>query len=99
MISIFLLLPLYAIGIQVERGGWWRVLWPVTAVALLLDVVLNFTELALLTMDRPLRGEWTFSQRLSRLCQDAGSRGHLARYIKRALDAIAPSGLHIVIPG
>ena len=97
MISIFLLLPLYAIGIQVERGGWWLILLPVTAVALLLDVLLNYTELALLTLDRPRSGEWTFSTRLSRLYNSEGWRGHFARYLKRGLDAIAPGGLHIIV--
>lgn len=95
MISILILLPLYAIGIQVERGGWWRVLWPFTLVALFWDIVLNFTELALLTLDYPEWGEWTFSKRLSRLRFDYGWRGQVARYLKRCLDAIAPSGLHI----
>jgi hypothetical protein len=95
VISVFLLLPLYAVGIQVERGGAWLLLWPITGIALVLDVILNFTELALLTLDLPAWGEWTFSKRLSRLKAAGGWRGDLARYIKRGLDAIAPSGLHI----
>ena len=95
MISVFLLLPLYAIGIQFERGGWWRMVLPVTLVALLLDVVLNYTELALLTLDFPVKNEWTFSTRLARLRYDSDWRGDTARYIARGLDAIAPSGKHI----
>lgn len=95
MISIFVLLPLYAVGIQYERGGVWRVVLPVTCIALVLDAVLNYTELALLTWDRPLRGEWTFSTRLKRLISATGWRGEAARYIARCLDAIAPSGRHV----
>lgn len=95
MISVFLLLPLYAIGIQIERRGWWLALLPVTLVALVLDVVLNYTELALLTLDFPRRGEWTFSTRLKRLRDATGWRGHTARYIARGLDAIAPTGRHV----
>jgi len=95
MIAILLLLPLYAIGIQIERGGWWRVLLPVTVLAMALDVALNFTELALLTLDVPRWGEWTFSTRLKRLRADDGWRGSTARYIASSLDAIAPSGRHV----
>jgi len=95
MIAIFILLPLYAIGIQYQRGGLWYAVLPVTLLALVLDVVLNYTELAVLTLDRPLWNEWTFSTRLARLRWEADWRGDLARYITRGLDAIAPSGKHI----
>lgn len=95
MISVFLLLPLYAVGIQIERRGWWLAVLPVTLLALLLDVVLNFTELALLTLDFPRRGEWTFSSRLVRLQHAEGWRGHVARYVARCLNAIAPGGRHV----
>lgn len=95
MISIFLLLPLYAVGIQYQRGGLWCAVMPVTLAALALDVVLNYTELLVLTWDRPLRGEWTFSTRLKRLRDDQGWRGAVARYVVRVLDAIAPSGKHV----
>jgi len=95
VIAVFILLPLYAIGIQIERGGAWRVLLPVTVLALILDVLLNFTELALLTLDVPRWGEWTFSTRLKRLRTVDGWRGSTARYIACSLDAIAPSGRHV----
>ena len=95
MISIFILLPLYAIGIQYQRKGLWYVVLPVTLVALVLDFLLNYTELALFTLDIPQRGEWTFSTRLSRLRWNSDWRGDVARYLKRGLDAIAPSGVHI----
>jgi hypothetical protein len=96
VISIVVLLPLYFIAIQFERGGNWRILAPFVAVALVVDVLLNYTELALLTLDFPMQGEWTFSKRLSRLQHAPGARGEFAWYIARCLDSIAPSGKHIL---
>lgn len=95
MISTFVLLPLYFVAIQFERGGWWRVCYLVVVPALVLDVILNYTELAILTLDFPQRGEWTFSTRLKRLKSDPTWRGVVGRYIARVLDAIAPSGKHV----
>lgn len=95
MISLFLMLPLYAIGIQYERGGWWRVFYLVAGPALVLDLVLNYTELALMTWDFPRRGEWTFSTRLERLQYAPGWRGRWCWYVARVLDVIAPSGVHV----
>lgn len=91
-----LLWILYPIAIQYERGGLWRAVLPITCFALLVDVIANHTELALLTLDFPRRGEWTFSQRLVRLRFNAFWRGDLAQYLCRVLDAVAPSGKHIV---
>lgn len=95
MISLVLLLPLYALTIQLERSGLWRVFGVFGIIALPLDALLNYTELALLTWDFPKRGEWTFSTRLKRLQYDTGWRGDLARPIVLLLDSIAPSGQHI----
>jgi hypothetical protein len=95
VISIFLLLPLYAIAIQYERGGGWRVCYVVAVPVLLLDVVLNYTELVAMTLDRPRWGEWTFSTRLKRLKRSTGWRGDAGRYVARVLDAIAPTGKHV----
>jgi hypothetical protein len=95
VISIVVLLPLYFIAIQFERGGNWRILAPFVAVALVVDVLLNYTELAIYTLDIPSRGEWTFSSRLRRLRLNTDWRGTVARYLARVLDAIAPSGKHI----
>lgn len=96
MIAISLLLPLYAIGIQYKRGGWWLLALPFAVIALAIDVLLNYTELALLTLDFPQKGEWTFSTRLSRVCREEGKRGSVCRYITKVLDAIDPSGKHIL---
>jgi hypothetical protein len=95
MISVFLLLPLYFIAIQYERGGSWRWLKLFGVAALIIDVILNFTELAILTLDFPKWGEWTFSKRLERLQKSTGRRKELALYIGGCLDKIAPSGQHI----
>lgn len=90
-----LLALLYPLAVQYERGGWWRIVWPVTFVALLLDIVANFTELSLLTWDFPRHGEWTFSQRLHRLNQDQWWRGFLCRKLTVYLDFFDPNGKHI----
>jgi len=58
-----LLFLLYPIAIQFERGGAWRLLLPVILLALVIDILANYTELALV-FGLPRRGEWTFSQRL-----------------------------------
>jgi len=78
----FLLAILYPIAVQAERGGWWLIVTPVTFVALILDVVANYTELALITWDFPTKGEWTFSTRLKRLQYYTGWRGKFARVAK-----------------
>lgn len=90
-----LLWILYPIAIQYERGGWWRLCCIVAVPALVIDVIANYTELALVTWDFPKRGEWTFSKRLSRLQHNTDWRGEYARYVVPILDKIAPSGKHI----
>jgi hypothetical protein len=87
---------LYVVGIQYQRGGWWRLCVVVAVPALLLSVLANFTVLALITWDWPKRGEWTFSQRLARLLHAPGWRGLLAWAIARfLLDWADPDGVHI----
>ena len=78
LLSIPLLWALYAIGIQYQRGGWWRVCLAAALPAMVLNVLLNYTLLALLTWDWPRKGEWTFSTRLRRLVNAPGWRGVLA---------------------
>lgn len=90
-----LLWILFPIAIQYERGGLWGVFLPITVIALVIDIIANYTELALLTMDFPKKGEWTFSSRLARLQHNEDWRGSFAQYITKILDAIAPSGKHI----
>lgn len=90
-----LLALLYPIAIQYERGGWWYLLAPVTLLALVIDVIANYTELALLTWDFPRRGEWTFSKRLRRLSLLPGWRSTAARWCIAYTDFFDPDGYHI----
>ena len=86
----------YAIGIQYQRGGVWRILLPITLVAAIGSTVLNHTLAALLLWDWPRPGEVTFSQRLNRLVINTDWRGHVARWTaKYLLDWVAPGGKHI----
>ena len=80
----------YVIGIQYERGGLWLAVAPVTVVALVLDVVLNWTLFALLLWQPARWGAWTFSQRLEYLVGDTGWRGAIARPVATVLNWIAP---------
>lgn len=93
--SLFLIL-FYCLGIQYERGGWWNVLLPIALLGLVVDVLANYTELCLLTLDIPRKGEYTFSRRLQRLQHNTDWRGSFARYLIPCLNTIAPSGKHIL---
>ena len=66
MISLLLAL-LYPLAVQYKRGGFWRAVLPVTLITLVIDVLANYTELALLTWQLPNEHEVTFSHRLYRL--------------------------------
>ena len=64
---MFILLTLlYPLAVQYKVRHW-RWLFPFTFFMLVVDVISNYTDLALITWDFPKRGEWTFSQRLVRL--------------------------------
>lgn len=90
-----LLLVLYPIAIQFERGGWWRLLFPITLLALIVDVVANYSELALLTWDWPAKGEYTFSTRCLRLQYYDTWGGKVARCVKAYTNYFDPDGKHI----
>ena len=77
---------LFPIAIQYKRGGWWQIVLPVTGVALILDAALNYTSLALWTLDFPGSGEYTFSERLARLIHRTDWRGALARRVAAYLN-------------
>ena len=94
MFSIILAI-LYPIAIQYERRGIWYVVLPITFFAFIIDVIANYTELAILTWDFPRSFEFTFSQRLSRLKRMSDWRGKLCLPIANILDKIAPSGKHV----
>ena len=90
-----LLALLYPIAVQYDRGGRWRLLAPLTLLTIGVNMLANYTELALLTWDFPQPGEHTFSQRLKRLVRDDGWRGVLARGIAEVLNYFAPDGRHV----
>lgn len=91
-----ILLAVYPLAIQYERGGWWHLLLPVYLAAGLLDVLLNYTVLALYTWDWPRAGEYTFSKCLSRLIRSKGWRQVVALLLKVYLDAFDPKGVHVL---
>ena len=90
-----LLALLFPIAIQYERGGFWYLVLPITLLAFVVDVIANYTELALLTWDFPRVNEFTFSQRLSRLKRDESLRGKVCLAISNILDYISPTGKHV----
>lgn len=95
MITILLWI-LFPIGIQYERGGWWWLLFPFfTIPTYILDVLANYTELALVFWDYPKKGEYTFSKRLERLRKGEERKNKLASYIANILNDISPRGDHI----
>lgn len=85
-----LLALLYPIAIQYQRGGFWRIVTPITLVTVLIDIAANYTELALLTWDFPRKGEHTFSQRLGRLQHNTDWRGKIARPVVSYLNWVMP---------
>lgn len=87
---------LYAIGIQYQRGGWWRLCLVAALPAMVVNVLANYSTLALLTWDWPRHKEYTFSVRLQRLVHSSGWRGAFARAVaRRLLDPFDPDGIHI----
>lgn len=93
-----LLAAVYPAAIQYERGGWWRLLLPLTAVAALIDVWLNWTTFSLYLWSAPAKREYTLSQHLERLVFDPGWRGYVARAIARYTNLFDPTPPHIALP-
>lgn len=90
-----LLALLYIPAVQYNRGGAWQLMLPVTVVTLVIDVIANYTELALITWDFPRKGEYTFSTRLARLQFDTGWRGRIAKLSIRYTNHFDHTGRHI----
>ena len=87
---------LYALWIQHERGGWWKVFHVFGIAGFLPDVTANHTSLAVIFGFRwPEPKAWTFSQQLEHLCKLGGKTGALANGVADVLDDLAPSGKHI----
>lgn len=99
----FVYLPLllaaaYPMAIQYERGGWWKLLIPLTLAAAIVDVWLNFTTFAICLWSAPGKKENTFSQHLERLVFDVGWRGVVARLVARYTNKFDPTPPHIALP-
>ena len=90
-----LLALLYPIAIQYERGGFWFILFPITLFALVIDLIANYTELAILTLDFPRAGEYTFSNRLVRIQNTEGWTGFVGRNVAAYCNYWAPNHNHI----
>ncbi len=85
-----LLLILYPLAVQVERGGWWLLILPFTLVVVFIDFLANFTELSIALWEFPKKNEWTFSTRLLRLKHNTDWRGPLARFAVAYCDFFYP---------
>ena len=77
-----LLALLYPLAIQYQRGGWWRVLMPLTLLTAILDFIVNYTTFSLILLEFPKTGERTVSQRCNRLIHQSGYRGFVGRLIQ-----------------
>lgn len=94
MISLITLL-LFPLAIQYERGGYWKLLWPLYLTTAILDVTANYTELALITYDWPKAGEVTFSLRIPRLLLVGGWISSAVYWCARYLNYFSPGHNHI----
>jgi len=94
MVSIVTLI-FYALAIQYERGGLWRVLWPLYVLTALLDVVANHTEVSLLLGSWPEPGVMTVSQRIPSMLKIPGRIGKLSYYVSVYLNFFSPTHDHI----
>ena len=90
-----LLAILYPVAIQYLRGGLWLLVLPITFITFFIDVIANYTELALITWDFPQKGEHTFSERLARLQYNTDFRGKIASIVIPYLNFFDPTGKHI----
>lgn len=93
-----LLAVVYPLGIQYERGGYFRLLLPFYATAAVLSVTVNVTWLSLLVWELPKKREITTSQRCERLVFSDGWTGMLARAVARFTNRFDPTPPHIPLP-
>lgn len=93
MIASLLLVLFYPVAIQYKRGGAWYLLLPLVVLVLLLDVVANYTEWAIV-FGFP-KNAHTVSQRLKQMLNDEViSRRVFAYNVQAFLDACEPDGKH-----
>jgi hypothetical protein len=97
--SIIIMLIWYIIGIQYERGGFWKALAPFTFIGFLYDCFLQRTWARIWFWEIEPSGEFTITMRLCRLVFSAGWRGRLARLLARVLNFFAPNHQHVPTAG
>ena len=102
-----LMLMLYVVGIQFERPTLWTPLRyicvPVALIALFLDVILNWSLFSVYLRQWPEYEitdtvqcvEWTFSERINRLCLERSWQGRMSLAIGRFLNFFAYGNDHI----
>lgn len=89
-----LLLTPALLGLANPKKYWY--LLPTTILAWVVDVAMNYTVISLISGDGwPRKGEWTFSQRLERLCVAEGPDKLLFIEIAKKLNRVDPLGTHI----
>jgi len=81
------------VGLSNPKKNWY--LLPVTILAWIVDFVANFTTISILVGSLPKGGEWTFSQRLERLCKETGPDQQLFIEISKKLNRVDPLHQHI----
>jgi hypothetical protein len=94
MISLITLL-FFPMAIQYERGGAWRLLFPLYFLTAVLDAIANYTEVSLLCLAWPEKGKPTVSMRIPSLLFKPGWRGQLAFWVAKYLNYFAPNHNHI----
>jgi hypothetical protein len=91
---------LFPFAIQYKRPGlrepWLFLAYVVAGIATVIDIIANYTTLALLLWDWPQAGEFTFSKRLVRLKGRADWKGDIARDIAVILNRIDPLHDHVL---
>lgn len=88
------MLAIYAIGVQYERGGAWKLVFPVTLLALLMSWALNQT-LGRLLYGTPASWRETFSKHTERTTHLMSWRGRVARLMAAVLNFFSHDELHI----
>jgi hypothetical protein len=94
MISLITLL-FFPLAIQYERGGAWKLLFPLYIATAILDTIANYTEVSLLCLAWPEPGKPTVSMRIPALLVQGGWRGKLALWVAKYLNYFAPNHNHI----
>ena len=94
MIDLLCLLLYPAIvGLARPTTHWF--LMPVTLLAWVVDCLANYTTISMLVGEFPRWGEWTFSQRLERLCKEPSPDQQLFIQIALKLNRVDPLHCHI----